>query len=212
MGEVLIFMNIARYFPDRPVYALRARGFDDEPYFNSMAELVSVYHAGIKRHHPSGPYALAGYSFGSFPAHEIAKAMEAAGDKVEFMAVLDQAPFQKTRAAGYDWVSIVLSLAFFLGLMDEKKAMDLVPNLRMMNDHEAVLDYILAQAPKDRLEDLGLSRGRLDRWVCSHPLTLPSLHSVCDHLLGISHFEWNVQISILQRLFLGPFIGMFHLT
>ncbi|KFZ16996.1 hypothetical protein V501_01955 [Pseudogymnoascus sp. VKM F-4519 (FW-2642)] len=40
MGDVLVFMNLARLFDDRPVYALRARGFDGEK--NIVFEVAKV--------------------------------------------------------------------------------------------------------------------------------------------------------------------------
>ena len=100
-------MDIARYFPDRPVYAIRAQGFDHEPFFTSMDELIATYHVCIKRVQPTGPHAIIGYSFGAIAAFEIAKVMEARGDEVRLLATLDQAPFQKQRARGYDWYSVV---------------------------------------------------------------------------------------------------------
>ena len=49
VGEVLIFLHLAKYIVDRPVYALRSRGFDGEPFFDTMQECISTYHATIKR-------------------------------------------------------------------------------------------------------------------------------------------------------------------
>ncbi|KAG4429188.1 hypothetical protein IFR05_015331 [Cadophora sp. M221] len=68
LGEILIFMNLARYLNDRPVYAVRARGFDGEPHFTSLDELITTYHSAIKRKQPEGPYAIAGYAFGGILA------------------------------------------------------------------------------------------------------------------------------------------------
>lgn len=94
MGEILIFMNLARYITDRPVYALRARGFDasDGGYYTSMTEMVHSCLSGIKRVQPQGPYALLGYSFGSILTFEITKILEAEGSEVKFLGTLDQPP------------------------------------------------------------------------------------------------------------------------
>jgi hypothetical protein len=41
LGEVLVFLNISRYFSDREVYALRAPGFNPgEQMFNSIDEMT----------------------------------------------------------------------------------------------------------------------------------------------------------------------------
>lgn len=81
VGEVLIFVNLAKYFHnERPFYALRARGFDKgQPTFKSMEEMVGCYADAIKRTQPQGPYAVAGYSYGGVVAFEVAKVLESRG-------------------------------------------------------------------------------------------------------------------------------------
>lgn len=164
MGEILIFMNLTRHIDDRPVYALRARGFDGEDFFGSMDEIITCYHAAIKKTQPEGPYALAGYSFGSILTWEIAKRMIAAGDEVKFLGTFDQAPFLKQRSRGYDWYECVVSVAFFLGLMEEKLAYASLPHLRTLTQEE-VLVHIMTNAPPLRLKELGLDKDRLRRWA-----------------------------------------------
>ncbi len=87
VGEVLVFVNLAQYFVgDRPFYALRARGLNEgEQPFTSFAEMVETYVAAIRKRQPHGPYAVAGYSFGGAVAFEIAKVLEAAGERVDFV-------------------------------------------------------------------------------------------------------------------------------
>lgn len=75
----MIFLDPARLIDDRPVYALRN-------------EIVSSYHAAIKRVKTSGPYAIAGYSFGGSLAFEIAKVIQEQKDTVQFLGFIDQPP------------------------------------------------------------------------------------------------------------------------
>lgn len=164
VGEVLIFLNLARYIDDRPVYALRARGFDGEEYFSSIEEMITVYHKAIKHVQPAGPYALAGYSFGSILAFEITKVMEANGDRVQFLATFDQPPHFKKRARTYDWYEVVLSISFFMGLIKEDYAYSVLPEMRKRT-HEQVLDHILELAGSSLLYEVGLSRERLGNWA-----------------------------------------------
>ncbi|KAK2628695.1 hypothetical protein QTJ16_001798 [Diplocarpon rosae] len=65
MGEILIFLNLSRHITDRPVYTLRARGFDTSlyPCYTSIPEMISSYLSSIKRLQPHGPYAL---TYGSY--------------------------------------------------------------------------------------------------------------------------------------------------
>lgn len=104
VGELLVFLNLAKYIVDRPIYALRARGFDvGEKLFSSIPEIVSTYHVTIKRTQPEGPYAIAGYTYGSMLAVEIAKALEAEGQEVKFVGVFNLPPHVKVRMRQFDW-------------------------------------------------------------------------------------------------------------
>jgi thioesterase domain-containing protein/acyl carrier protein len=197
VGEVLIFMNIAQYIDDRPVYALRARGFDGEEYFSSMEEAITVYHEAIKRVQPMGSYALAGYSFGSILAFEITKVMEANGDRVQFLASFDQPPHFKKRARTYDWYEVVLTISFFMGLIEEDYAYGALPQLRKKT-HEHVLDHILGLASPGRLHEVGMSRERLDNWA-----------KLAYQLKVIAwDYEPTGIVSNMDVFYTGPLIGI----
>jgi thioesterase domain-containing protein len=196
-GEILVFMNLSRHFPDRPIYAIRARGFEGEPFFSTLDEMVATYHAAIKKVQPTGPYALLGYSFGSFAAFECTKIMEAAGDEVKMLAILDQAPYQKERARRYDWYETSLTISFFLGLITEDFAYKGMPAFRCLT-HDQVLDVIFTLAPKNRLDELGMTRAKLDNWA---KLALDSKRLVYD-------WEPTGMVSKMDVFYVGPLIGL----
>ncbi|KAF8849175.1 acetyl-CoA synthetase-like protein [Acephala macrosclerotiorum] len=54
VGEVLVFLNISRHFKDRPVYALRAKGFNGESYHNTFDEVVQCYLKCVAEWDPKG--------------------------------------------------------------------------------------------------------------------------------------------------------------
>ena len=82
-GNVLAFLPLARTITDRPLYALTAKGLsNNETLFGSIAEMADAYFTHVKRTQPNGPYALTGYSLGTTVAYELAKRLEANGDKV----------------------------------------------------------------------------------------------------------------------------------
>jgi len=87
-GDVLGFVNLARYFADdRPFFALRARGFDaGDECFRTFDDMVFSYADAIRQRQPRGPYAVAGYSYGAPVAFEIAKVLESRGEHVAFVA------------------------------------------------------------------------------------------------------------------------------
>ncbi|TEY54141.1 hypothetical protein BOTCAL_0242g00120 [Botryotinia calthae] len=73
VGEVLVFLGLAQHMNDRPIFDLRVRGFDGEPPFNNLREILSIYYNAIKSRQPNGPYAIAGYSYGTMLAFELTK-------------------------------------------------------------------------------------------------------------------------------------------
>jgi len=92
-GEFLVWVPFLEYLPDRPIYALRAKGLNKgEGVFKSLEEVLDCYHAAIKKTQPEGPYSFLGYCFGGMLAFETAKRFEAAGDKMAFVSGIDNPP------------------------------------------------------------------------------------------------------------------------
>ena len=88
---VLIFKGLAKGLDaDQPVYGLQARGLNgvDEP-FETMEDIAAYYISEIIEHNPTGPYCLAGYSFGGIVAFEMAKQLQQAGKEVMMLAIFD---------------------------------------------------------------------------------------------------------------------------
>ncbi|KAI9827478.1 MAG: putative NRPS-like protein biosynthetic cluster [Thelocarpon impressellum] len=165
VGEVLVFLNLAKYITDRPIYALRARGFDDgEEFFKDIPDVVDTYHAHMKRVQPTGPYAIAGYSFGAMLAFEVSKKLESNGDEVRFLGSFNLPPHIKYRMQQLDWVEVVLNLAYFLDLMSEEYAHAISPVVHNWSD-DAVLEHIMKLAPTSRLEELSLTKKKLGTWA-----------------------------------------------
>lgn len=165
VGEVLVFLNLAKYITDRPIYALRARGFDEgEDFFHDIREIVDTYHAHMKRYQPHGPYAIAGYSFGAMIAFEVSKKLEALGDEVRFMGSFNLPPHIKQRMQQLDWIEVVLNLSYFLDLITEEYAHEISAEMHTRSD-DAVLDHILSLAPPARLAELSMTKQKLKTWA-----------------------------------------------
>ncbi|MFG2092754.1 amino acid adenylation domain-containing protein [Streptomyces sp. NPDC048612] len=79
--------------PDHPVYALQSRGLDgtEEPA-RSLDEMAADYVREMRRVQPAGPYHLLGWSLGGIMAHAVATALQAQGEEVALLAVLDAYP------------------------------------------------------------------------------------------------------------------------
>ncbi|WP_234334194.1 non-ribosomal peptide synthetase [Streptomyces sp. NRRL B-1347] len=166
LGEVLVFVNLAKYFTgERPFYALRARGFGQgETHFGSFAEMVSTYVAAIRRTQPSGPYAVAGYSYGGAVAFEIAKQLEAEGDEVDFVGVFNLPPSISGRMNEITFTDGAINLALFLELIGAADVERLTATLRALPEADQ-LAYLVEQAPRRRLTELDLTVERFTAWV-----------------------------------------------
>jgi thioesterase domain-containing protein len=93
-GDVLCFFPLARWLgPDQPFYGLQARGLEDgrDP-IPGIEEMAAAYLAELRRAQPAGPYRLGGWSFGGLAAFEMAQQLQAAGDEVALLAVIDTGP------------------------------------------------------------------------------------------------------------------------
>jgi thioesterase domain-containing protein/acyl carrier protein len=110
-SHVLNFGTLIPYLdPQQPVYALQAQGAsgESEP-LETIEEIASLYVEAILKNNPSGPYALAGYSFGGFIAFEMARQLLRRGKQVSFLGMIDAEAFQP-----YDAVSVADRLRHLL--------------------------------------------------------------------------------------------------
>ncbi len=79
--------------PDQPVYALQARGLTEPDVLPaSVEEMAADYLEQIRTVQPTGPYHLLGWSFGGLIAHAMATRLQARGEEVATLAVVDAYP------------------------------------------------------------------------------------------------------------------------
>jgi thioesterase domain-containing protein len=92
----------ARVPQDYPIYILQAKGINPgERVSASIEEMAADYLSHIRRVHPEGPYRLLGWSFGGVLAHKMATMLQADGDKVDLLVLLDPGrPAGGTRQPG----------------------------------------------------------------------------------------------------------------
>ena len=93
-GMGVAFVPWARRLgPDQPTWALQSpvlegRGLPDR----SVESLARRHVAALRKVQPTGPYQIAGHSFGGLVAFEIVQQLTAAGHEVRLLAVLDSFP------------------------------------------------------------------------------------------------------------------------
>uniref|UniRef100_UPI001FE8E1FF thioesterase domain-containing protein n=1 Tax=Allorhizocola rhizosphaerae TaxID=1872709 RepID=UPI001FE8E1FF len=77
----------------QPVYGLQTRALTQPGYrAASVDEMADDYLAEIRAVQPTGPYRLLGWSFGGLVAHAIAVRLQAMGETVELLALMDSYP------------------------------------------------------------------------------------------------------------------------
>ncbi|MGW3045608.1 alpha/beta fold hydrolase [Kitasatospora sp. NPDC001159] len=88
------FRGLAAHLPDgHPLYALQARGLRESAGLpDDVEQMAAEYVARIREVQPSGPHHLLGWSFGGAVAHAMATQLQAAGERVDLLAVLDCYP------------------------------------------------------------------------------------------------------------------------
>ncbi|ODU06955.1 MAG: hypothetical protein ABS81_03060 [Pseudonocardia sp. SCN 72-86] len=85
------FAPLVRHLPgDVPVYAVQSPLLSGGgPGGSTIAELASTYVDLVRAQQPTGPYSLAGWSFGGTVAHAMAVELRRRGEHVDLLAVLD---------------------------------------------------------------------------------------------------------------------------
>jgi amino acid adenylation domain-containing protein len=90
-GQVLRYRELGRRFAgERPVYGLQSEGLDgEEAPYTRVEDMAAHYLRQIRGQQANGPYHLAGWSLGGLVAFAIACELEAAGEAVAFLGILD---------------------------------------------------------------------------------------------------------------------------
>ena len=95
--------------------------------FADFDERIAAYVKDIQAVQPHGPYRLIGYSYGGYLALGVAAALEAAGEKVELLAMLDTLTFDTIDAVVPTRVDPALLVAEEFTVLDEELERELAP-------------------------------------------------------------------------------------
>jgi amino acid adenylation domain-containing protein len=90
----LSFSHLARHLgPDQPLYVIQPQGMEhDLPFHTSIEEMAAHYVKEMKEVQPSGPYWLGGHCAGSWVAFEMARQLQARGDEIGLLVLVDSEP------------------------------------------------------------------------------------------------------------------------
>jgi thioesterase domain-containing protein len=90
-GNVVNFYGLTtRIGTDQPVYGVQAQALEpNQPALFRIEDMAAYYLKEIRRVQPRGPYHFLGYSFGGIVVLEMAHQLEAAGEAVGLLGMLD---------------------------------------------------------------------------------------------------------------------------
>jgi len=103
-GNVLSLRALARAFgPQQALYGLQSLGLDGAAPAASVEQAAAANIAAMRERQPRGPYRLIGHSYGGTVAFEMARQLQAQGDDVAALILLDaQAPGRERAAPDPD--------------------------------------------------------------------------------------------------------------
>ncbi|KAK1483872.1 hypothetical protein CTAM01_13243 [Colletotrichum tamarilloi] len=129
VGEILVFMNL----------------IGSSTTGQSMPSVQGHFEAVQAK----GPYAIAGYPFGSMIAFELCKRLETAGDEVLYCGCWNLPPHIKHRIRQFGWVECLANSFHFTKLIEQDQALQQIPMLRTFSKQEAVA-HLRAPSDSDR--------------------------------------------------------------
>ena len=93
-GDPSSFVHLAGMLDVRqPLYGLESRGLDGQSApLDSMQEIAADHLQSLRQFQPQGPYFLIGACFGGRVAYEMARQLEAVGERIGLLMMLDPSP------------------------------------------------------------------------------------------------------------------------
>jgi thioesterase domain-containing protein len=88
---VLAYAELAHLLgPDQPFYGVQSPGLEGEaPPLDSLEAMAALYVEAVRAVQPRGPYLLGGWSMGGSLAFEMARQLQARGEEVGLVALID---------------------------------------------------------------------------------------------------------------------------
>ena len=100
-GPAEFFQLVKHLDAPNPVYGLQPKGIEgfDSPC-DRIEDMADFYLKAVRRFQPQGPYILVGYSLGGLVTLEMARTLNACGEKVALLVMIDSYPDLHTLSHG----------------------------------------------------------------------------------------------------------------
>ncbi|HOY65265.1 MAG TPA: amino acid adenylation domain-containing protein [Candidatus Ozemobacteraceae bacterium] len=157
-GTVHCYHELAHRLPAAgSIYALQAFGIEKgESTLPTVEAMAEAYLDEIRAAEPDGPYHLAGWSFGGYVAHEIARRLAAAGARLGMVGLLDTyEPSVLSKE-----LSLLDEAELIVGLFGDEVRLS-AEHLRGMGEEER-LSYVVERAKDAGMipPDFGIDEGK----------------------------------------------------
>ncbi|MCM6772590.1 amino acid adenylation domain-containing protein [Nocardia sp. CDC159] len=164
-GTVSCYLPLARHLPaDQPLYGLQAAGIDaGTTPLHTIPDIAASYLGAIRRVQPEGPYRIGGWSLGGLIAFEMLRQLEAVGQQVATVVLLD-AMIGRVDAPA-DTLGLATHQLFLWELLRGDRAVEApVPAIpATLRTDDEVLQFILDQAVAEGVVPQGSSLGLIRR-------------------------------------------------
>ena len=172
-GTPFNFYDLAHAITDRPVYAFHASGLEEgQVIHGTVQEIAAFYIEAMKTVQPEGPYLLAGWSLGGIIAFEMVKQLEANGDGVNQLIVLDtQTHIQGENMTDRDMEMYLIEQQILLAPVRESLKIatwkEVQENAKVLHDENEWLKYLMSKFNDFNIEfgeDIAAVKRFLDVW------------------------------------------------
>ena len=146
-GNILCYKALSTHLGvEQPFYGLQARGLDQNQVPHTQIEDMAAYYIeAIRSVQPDGPYLLGGWSMGGVIAFEMAQQLEALGQRVSLLALMDAKLMMPVEdATPLNELSLLANFARDLGLPVDR--LELSTDELAKLDSEELLSYTLQRA------------------------------------------------------------------
>ncbi len=162
-GHVFPFIGLAQCLgPDQPCYGLQARGVEQaqDPH-TRIEDMAAYYVEAIQSVQKEGPYLLGGWSMGGEIAFEMAQQLQARGQKVALLALLDtRIPSSSEIVTDEDFeATLMADVVRYFGLSaDFSESLKLLP-------HDELLACVLEQGKRTGLIPVDIEASQARRLI-----------------------------------------------
>jgi len=168
-GNALCYQELSNHLGlEQPFYGIQSRGLlENQVPHTRIEDMAAYYIEDIRRVQPDGPYLLGGFSMGGVIAFEMARQLEANGQRVSLLAVIGATPLKSEQTAvRRDEVEFITEFAELLEVPLDKLKISTGELAKL--DSEELLGYVLQRAIEEELvpQDVQLEQVRRLFEVC----------------------------------------------